>query len=147
MSGSLSRIVAMANAATDVSRALARIGWEIRSVDIDMVSRRMDMSVHRDDGRWVHLRISDGACVLERNQKSCHSSSQDAGYKRGARIPAPSVGWVYDRFLGRSTFASPVAAIRALAFYIGDNSVASRLEAKAALRPILAAWHAGGDDE
>ena len=147
MSGSLSRIVAMANAATDVSRALARIGWEIRSVDIDMVSRRMDMSVHRDDGRWIHIRISEGKCVLERNHRDWHSDNQAAGYKRGARIPAPSAGWCYDLFLGRSTFTSPVAAFRALAFYIGDNSVASRLEAKAALRPILAAWHAGGDDE
>lgn len=93
---------------------LARLGWELRSVEVDSVARRVDVQAHHTSGRWVHLRISDRGATLERWQRSVSTVS-------GGRVP--TYDRVDDQFLGRAHITGGVSdAMRALVDYLVDNT-------------------------
>lgn len=120
-----------------VSAALALRGWEVRSVEIDAVIGRMDLDIHRNDGRWIRCRIEDGRCVVERWQREAMF-----GRQTGTSPGIPTQDFAQDAFLGRSRFDSPIAAFRCVADYIGDNSMRhSAMSGRDIFRPALAAWH------
>lgn len=130
------QLVAFAGAMDGVSRVLASQGWEVRALELDAVHGRMDIKLHRTDGRWVHARIEDGRCTVERWHREVVFGVHPS-LKKG-----PHGDYVSDRFLGRFKAASPVAAFRFLADYITENSPkAGALSGRDMLRPALEAWH------
>lgn len=121
-----------------VSRVLATQGWEVRALEVDTVHGRMDIDIHRADGRWVRARIEDGQCVVERWHRGMTFGVHPS--LKSGRVPR--VDYVSDQFLGRFKAATPITAFRFLADYITDNSPkACALSGRDMLRPALEAWH------
>lgn len=113
---------------------LARLGWELRAVDVDSVARRVNVQAHHTSGRWVHLRLEDRGATLERWQRSTTLHRPSDGY-------GPAREHVEDVFLGRIRLPSGVAgAMRAFADYMADHSEVTRMLGRDSLRPALAAF-------
>lgn len=51
----------------ELAATLARVGWEVRTLDLDLVSGRAVVELHRVDGRWLYL-VADslGRASVER---------------------------------------------------------------------------------
>ncbi len=91
-----------------VTMTFERIGWEIRSVDIDLANGKAEARLFRNDGRWIHLSADvSGRSVIERWQR-------EVVVTRGA----PSV---HDRFLGRTACGGARSALRVMCDYIAEN--------------------------
>jgi hypothetical protein len=130
-------IAAFAGEMESVSRALQTAGWELRSVEADLVLGRLDITIHRNDGRWVHARLEANRCSVERWQREARF-----GRPQGRTGTVPSQDCVNDVFLGRFNFPTPVSAIRSLADYVTDNSPKLQgLTGRDIFRPALGAWH------
>lgn len=97
-----------------LARALHRLGWEARDVDVDLVRCTLRIELHRYDGRWVTLWTDALArTMLER-------------WSRTPRIVrafgnGPEIDSHEDTFLGRVRFRSPEAGLDALLAYVFDN--------------------------
>lgn len=54
----------------EVNRRLARAGWELRTLDVDLVAGRLAARLFRADGRWLHVSGDAlGRWALERWQR------------------------------------------------------------------------------
>jgi hypothetical protein len=96
-----------------LSIALARCGWEIRVLDIDLVAGRLVAQLHRYDGRWLHVAADDiGRASVER----WHRSAVVTRYRGG-----PQCDGHEDQFLGRTRCEGPRQAMRVLCAYVADN--------------------------
>ena len=49
-----------------LAAGLARIGWEIRALEIDMSRARVVIVLHRADGRWLHVSGDATSATVER---------------------------------------------------------------------------------
>ena len=118
-----------------LSIALARCGWEVRALDIDLVAGRLVAQLHRYDGRWLHVAADDlGRASVERWHRT-------AIVRRCYGVGPQTDGWD-DQFLGRTRCEGPRAAMRALCAYVADNPSPgfARLEApevRAAFAPVM----------
>lgn len=131
-------LTSMALAIETTSRMLAVLGWEVRAVEVDAVRGRVDITLARHDGRWVHLRADERGATVDRWSRSFRTG-KGQGLKTGARVPMSD--HVEDFFLGRIKAPTMVAGFRALAEYVGDNQATSLPPgaAREALRPFLGA--------
>lgn len=101
------------NPAGVLAAQLERHGWEVRSVDIDMIAGRAVVEIHRFDGRWLYLACNDGGSVnLERWQREAVVTRYRGG---------PECDSFKDQFLGRSRPEGLRAGLRMLCNYIADN--------------------------
>ncbi len=94
--------------------ALACSGWELKSVEIDMVGRAARIEVSRG-GRHVTLDVRQGKASVSR--ESWDLEQAPVG-RRGDRFVAVRLA---PRFLGRERFDSAQAALRYFADYIDGN--------------------------
>jgi hypothetical protein len=124
-----------------VSIALARAGWEIVAVEIDLAARRFMLEARRADGRWIHVAASQqGRPTIERWQRSrewYRASRRAASYERS-----------FDTFLGRDFYEHPLHALKFAAHYLADNpapgcEALTHLDARNAIRLLLSGQ---GDD-
>lgn len=123
--------VALVEAVVPAASGLARIGWELRVVEVDLVARRVDVQAHHESGRWVHLRIEDRGAILERWQRETPLARPQGG--------GPSCNQVVDTFLGRVHVSTGArSAMRALADYMSDHAHVGRQVGRDFLRPVLA---------
>lgn len=92
---------------------LARAGWEIRTIDLDLVAGRAVLEIHRADGRWLYLAADSlGRASVER----WHREAVVTRYRGGPQCDSHR-----DQFLGRTRFEGPRAALRHLSRYVADN--------------------------
>lgn len=97
-----------------VLKVLRRLGWEIRSMDLDLTRDKVDMRLFRDDGRWLHLSTPrSGRAVIERWHRE---PTIERASKRGPQFDA-----FRDEFLGRIHCGHPRQALRTLCDYLADN--------------------------
>lgn len=103
--------------------AMNSIGWEVRTMDIDLTGEmpRCTVEVHRDDGRWLYLRVDQyGRASMETWHREIRIGMQ-ANRKPGARMAqSPQIT---DHFIGRRRFSGPRAMMRNLCYYIADNAL------------------------
>lgn len=98
---------------------LASIGWEILSVEIDLVAGRALLDIRREDGRWLRLSADAlGRASIERWQR-------DRAWQRSSRRAASYEG-VADTFLGRERHEGPRQALRYLSHYVAENPAPGR---------------------
>lgn len=91
-----------------VTMTFERIGWEIRSVDIDLSTGKAVARLFRFDGRWLYLSAdASGRAVIERWQR-----------EKVVECGSPSIR---DRFLGRTSCAGARSALRSLCDYVAEN--------------------------
>jgi hypothetical protein len=101
------------DSSTLLAKVLERHGWEVRSIDIDLVAGRATVEIHRFDGRWVYLAgSSEGSVNLERWARTRTVSRYRGG---------PECDSFKDQFLGRSRPEGLRSGLRALCNYIADN--------------------------
>ena len=94
-------------------QTLQRHGWDIRTVEIDLIAERAIVEIHRFDGRWVYLAgKAQGSVNLER----WHRTPTVYRYRGG-----PQCDWFDDQFLGRSRPEGLRTGLRSLCKYIADN--------------------------
>lgn len=99
--------------AKTLGATLARLGWEARDVEIDLVSGRVVVELHRFDGRWLRLAADDlGRASIER----WHRNATIARYRGG-----PQYDSFEDQFLGRDRCEGARSALRRLCAYVADN--------------------------
>lgn len=113
-----------------LAMALEQIGWEIRSVDLDLAKGRATIEMFRSDGRWLHLSTDDeGHAKIERFDRRVSFE----------RCPGGSFSNVVrDHFLGRTRCAGGRAALRSLSDYLADNPAQGRAQlSKGATRDAL----------
>lgn len=114
---------------------LARGGWEIRDLDLDLVAGRAMIELHRADGRWLYLSADSlGRASVER----WHRAAVVTRYRGG-----PECDGHRDQFLGRTRFEGPRAALRHLSRYVADNPAPGRAgievgDVRGALAPLMA---------
>lgn len=100
---------------------LEQIGWEIRTVERDVIPGLAVLELHRADGRWLHVATDRlGRASIERWQRETSMSCGNDG-RRGAPRDV-----VNDRFLGRTKTADSAALILAMADYIAANPAPGR---------------------
>ena len=88
-------------------------GWDIRTVEIDLIAGRAIVEIHRFDGRWIYLAGSpEGSVNLER----WHRTPTVYRYRGG-----PECDGFNDQFLGRSRPEGLRSGLRSLCNYIADN--------------------------
>lgn len=115
---------------------LASIGWEIVSVDVDLVMGRALMDIRREDGRWLRISADAlGRASIERWQR-------DREWCRASRT-TPSYEGPVDVFLGRERYEGPRQMLRHLSHYVAENPAPGRAElpvgsVKAAVALLLA---------
>lgn len=115
---------------------LASIGWEIVSIDVDLVMGRALMDIRREDGRWLRLSADAlGRASIERWQR-------DREWQRASRRAASYEGRA-DTFLGRERYEGPRQMLRHLSHYVAENPAPGRAElqvgtVKAAVALLLA---------
>lgn len=97
---------------TIVTATLERVGWEIRSAEIDLVRGEVILIAHRFDGRWLYLRGTNDGGVVERFQRSEINERRS----RGLLIDV-----IVDEFLGRDRCEGPRSGLRHVCNYIADN--------------------------
>lgn len=98
----------------ELAAILARAGWEVRTLDLDLVAGRAVLEIHRTDGRWLYLSAdSIGRASVERwhREATVERCFGDGPQRDGHR----------DQFLGRMRFEGPRAALRHLSRYVADN--------------------------
>ena len=110
-----------------VSMMLESIGWEIRTVEIDLVAGRSVLELHRFDGPWVHLSARlEGKVTIERWQRETVMSCGNDGVRGAPR------NVIQDRFLGRTSCPGTRSALRVLSDYLVDNPEPGRAALPAA---------------
>lgn len=110
---------------TDTLRALQagfeRAGWDLREVDVDLVTGRMVVRIHRFDGRWLYLAArADGGATLERWHRTA-TVKRAFGAPNGAQFDTFD-----DQFLGRSRAEGIRSGLRSLSTYIAENPCPGR---------------------
>ena len=100
---------------------LEQIGWELRTVGLDLVVGRAVLELHRADGRWLHVATDRlGRATIERWQRERVIKRQIGGGCLGDGFD--------DRFLGRTHCAGARAALRSMADYVAQNPAPGRVE-------------------
>jgi hypothetical protein len=121
---------------TVLAATLALTGWEVRTVDLDLVAGRAVVEIHRYDGRWLWLNADGfGRASVER----WHRRAIVTRYRGGPQCDSSE-----DDFLGRTRCEGPRAALRHLCGYIADNPAPGfrslpASDIRDALRPLLRA--------
>lgn len=126
-------------AMTTVQMVLARGGWEISFLDVNLSGTGpiVDMKVHRADGRWLWARIDAlGRCSLTRYHRETY-----LGQSRAYGAMAPRCTQHDDLFLGRTRLASPRGLLVHLVRYVSENALhpLSVREVRRAVVEVLAA--------
>lgn len=140
MSDELKRLRAQGASIAVLSSVLHLAGWELRDIDLDLISGRARVELHRYDGRRVLLSTDAiGRTSLERSHRTIalgrHSSTR-------GRIPlSPQIE---DEFLGRQRCEGPRSGLRALCSYVATNPAPGRQElppsaVRAAFAPLMGA--------
>lgn len=96
-------------------------------MDIDLTADRpqAEIKVMRDDGRWVWAKVDrHGRSTMESFQRSRY-----LGKSANTKGRVPLSPQVDDFFMGRQSFAEPLAMLHGLTAYLTDN----------ALRPVALA--------
>lgn len=120
-----------------VTHSLARVGWEIRSADIDLVRGKVAMCIFRHDGRWLHLSAeAEGRASVERWQRG-----RAVDRHRGRLGFQADV--IKDEFLGRMRCNGAQSALRVLCDYVAENPAPGHAalpaaDVHAALQSLLA---------
>ncbi len=115
MSGGVSALAPSTALALGRARlALAYSGWELKSVEIDMVGRTARIEVSRG-GRHVTLDVRQGKASVSRELWNIEQSTV------GRRGDRSVVERIVPYFLGRARFESVQSAIRYFADYIDGN--------------------------
>lgn len=94
-------------------RGLESIGWEVRALEIDAANERVVMTLHRNDGRWLHVAGDARGATVERWSRTV------ALVTGGGRTPMRTS--VTDEFLGRTRCQGFRSALRATTDYLSDN--------------------------
>ena len=88
-------------------------GWDIRTVEIDLIANRAIVEIHRFDGRWIHLAGSPDRPV---NLERWHRTPTVYRYRGG-----PQCDGFNDQFLGRTRPEGLRSGLRSLCTYLADN--------------------------
>lgn len=97
----------------EVNRCLARAGWELRTLDVDLVAGRLAARLFRADGRWLHVSGDVlGRWALERWHRS-------ATVERCFGV-GPQFDSCEDQFLGRVRGAQQ-DVLHWMSSYIAEN--------------------------
>lgn len=116
-----------------LQRTLARAGWEVDYLDLDLTLARPTASIrcHRADGRWLWAKVDTlGRCTLETFQRETW-----LGKPRHAKGNWPQSPQLDDVFLGRSRPATARALLRELSSYLAHNALHPT-----ALTEVRSAW-------
>jgi hypothetical protein len=116
-------------------RTLARAGWHMDFVDLDLVGGRAAATIrcHRSDGRWVWAQLdAHGRCSISTFQRESW-----LGKPSNTKGRWPISPQVDDLFLGRMRATGPRAMLRQLTHYLVDNAT-SPIE----LTDMRSAWAA-----
>jgi hypothetical protein len=108
---------------------MERAGWEVRFIDLDLTGEpKAEIRLMRHDGRWLHARVDDRRCFIERFQRRVTESTKGR---------TPLNRQISDDFLGRQHFPGARALLRHLTAYVTDNALHP-----VALADMRAAWGA-----
>lgn len=99
---------------------LARIGWEIASVEVDLCAETARVELRAGD-RLVTFDARNGRATITR--EAIRHETAVTG-RRGDRYMAERIKV---EFIGRSRYQNARDGLRALSFYVADNSPAPML--------------------
>lgn len=102
-------------------RVMARAGWEISYVDLDLSAElpKAEIKLERADGRWIWARLDAiGRCTIERFHRT-----RSLGMSPNGKGRRPLVPIVDDAFLGRSSYPGPRAMLREMTRYVAENAL------------------------
>ena len=119
--------------ASALAHVMARAGWEINYVDLDLTGDKpqAEIKLVRHDGLWVWAKVDHvGRAYVERFQREKWLGMSGNG--KGRRPLSPQVK---DVFLGRSSYTGPRSMLRNLTAYLSDNSLQP-----IAIADMRAAW-------
>lgn len=126
----------------ELAATLTRAGWEVRTLDLDLVSGRAVVELHRADGRWLYLAADAlGRASVER----WHREAIVTRYRGG-----PECDGHRDQFLGRTRFDGARSALRHLSTYVADNPTPGRDrldvgDVRGALAPLMVPARVGAE--
>ena len=117
-----------------LQHTLARGGWAIMAVEIDLTASTARVEIKRDDGLYVTLDARNGHASITRERVSLRrvDSPVGSGRWRPERL--------HTEFIGRQRFEGPRAALRGLCNYLADNATGApmlRSDVKAAMAMLM----------
>jgi hypothetical protein len=108
---------------------MERAGWEVRFIDLDLTGEpKAEIRLMRHDGRWLHARVDDRRCFIERFQRRVTESTK-------GRTPLNRE--IDDAFMGRQHFPGARVLLRHLTAYVAENALHP-----IALADVRASWAA-----
>lgn len=124
---------AVETAHVGLQKTMARAGWHIDYVDLDLTKDRPVVTIkcHRSDGRWLRAAVDAlGRCTLETFQRQSWLGHPENTKGRWPMSPQSD-----DLFLGRVKPEGPRTMLRAMTAYIVDNA-----SQPVAIADMRAAW-------
>lgn len=121
-------------AACDLERKLESLGWQLLSVEVDVIAETARIELAQGALR-VMLDARNGRASITREMMIC---TQHRIGRKGDFMVVRDIAWV---FIGRQACGGFRSGLRTLAHYIADNSqlALSHAEARDFFRPLLAA--------